>query len=366
MSLRLCALLLALLYSQALWAMNVVFINPGRSDELYWVTASKAMEAAARKLDVHLEVIYAEREHFRIVSIARQILDRPKSSWPDYVIVSNDYATGAELMRLFGEAGIKSFMAFSGIANGLERQKLGLPRERYKNWLGSLEPHAEDAGYQTAKRLIQLGRQAKAQAPDGMLHMLVVSGDRSTPSSLRRSAGMRKAVFEAADVVVDQEVYGAWSREKAEEQAAWLYQRYPGTRLVWAGNDLMAFGAMAAWEKRGGKPGKDAWFSGVNTSEEAMESLRSGRLSALSGGHFIAGAWALILLYDFHHGRDFAKDEGLELDQSMFVSFTPQLASRFIERYGKMDFDQVDFRRFSKVLNPGLKRYDFSFGQLLK
>ena len=115
-----------------------------------------------------------------------------------------------------------------------------------------------------------------------------------------------------------------------------------------------------------GKPGKDAWFSGVNTSEEAMESLRSGRLSALSGGHFIAGAWALILLYDFHHGRDFAKDEGLELDQSMFVSFTPQLASRFIERYGKIDFDQVDFRRFSKVLNPGLKRYDFSFGHLLK
>ncbi len=363
---RLFTLLLALIYSQALWAMNVIFINPGRSDEAYWVTAGKAMEAAARKLDMHLEVIYAEREHFRVVSIARQILDRPKAARPDYVIFSNDYGTGPELLRLFDEAGIKTFMAFSGITNGFERQKLGLPREHFKGWLGSLEPHAEDAGYQTAKRLIQIGRQAKAHGSDGMLHMLVISGDRSTPSSLRRSAGMRKAVFESADVVVDQEVYGAWSREKAEEQATWLYQRYPGSRLIWAGNDLMAFGAMSAWEKRGGAPGRDAWFSGINTSTEAMDSLRSGRLSALSGGHFIAGAWALVMLYDFHHGRDFAKEEGFELDQSMFVSFTPQLASRFLERYGKMDFDQVDFRRFSKVLNPGLKHYDFSFGQLLK
>src|SRR4029077_13279278 len=37
------------------------------------------------------------------------------------------------------------------------------------------------------------------------------------------------------------------------------------------GNDLMAFGAMTAWEKRGGKPGADAWFSGINTSTEALE-----------------------------------------------------------------------------------------------
>jgi hypothetical protein len=28
-------------------------------------------------------------------------------------------------------------------------------------------------------------------------------------------------------------------------------------------------------------------------------------------------------------------------------------------------FDSVDFRRFSKALNPRLKRYDFNFRQLL-
>jgi hypothetical protein len=67
---------------------------------------------------------------------------------------------------------------------------------------------------------------------------------------------MRRAVNEAGDVVLDQEVYGAWNREKAAEQSEWLFQRHPQARLVWAGNDLMAFGAMQVWEKRGGKPGK--------------------------------------------------------------------------------------------------------------
>jgi hypothetical protein len=33
--------------------------------------------------------------------------------------------------------------------------------------------------------------------------------------------------------------------------------------------------------------------------------------------------------------------------------------------YGE-DFARIDFRRYSKVLNPGLKRYDFDFGQLLR
>lgn len=162
-----------------------------------------------------------------------------------------------------------------------------------------------------------------------------------------------------------QQVYAAWNRERSAEQSDWLYQRYPQARLVWAGNDLMAFGAMDSWRKKGGVPGKDALFSGINTSAEAMHSLRDGHLSALSGGHFIAGAWALVMLYDYQHGIDFAS-EGLELDRSMFTLFDAAAAERFLRYYGELDFARVDFRRYSKALNPKLKRYDFSFRQLLK
>jgi DNA-binding LacI/PurR family transcriptional regulator len=175
---------------------------------------------------------------------------------------------------------------------------------------------------------------------------------------------MRRAVAENPNVVLEQEVYAAWTREKAAEQSEWLYQRYPHARLVWAGNDLMAFGAMETWEKRGGKPGVDAWFSGINTSTEALEAIKSGRFTSLAGGHFITGAWALVMIYDYHHGRDFA-DEGLELQRPMFAAFNRQLADRYLQRFSG-GFHSVDFRRYSKVKNPGLKRYHFGFSQLLE
>ena len=47
-----------------------------------------------------------------------------------------------------------------------------------------------------------------------------------------------------------------------------------------------------------------------------MVALRSGRLAALAGGHFMSGAWVLVMLYDYHHGHDFA-DESLQLVRPM-------------------------------------------------
>jgi hypothetical protein len=108
----------------------------------------------------------------------------------------------------------------------------------------------------------------------------------------------------------------------------------------------------------------DAWFSGINTSTEALEAIKSGRLTSLAGGHFITGAWSLVMIYDYHHGRDFA-DEGLELERPMFAQFTPPLADRYMQRFSG-GFDSIDFSRYSKVKNPQLKRYNFGFAQLLE
>jgi ABC-type sugar transport system substrate-binding protein len=322
------------------------------------------MDRAARSLGATFEVIYAERIHPRTLDIAREIAARPRDRRPDYVIVTNDYDTGPELLRILDGAGIKTFLAYSSLSAS-EREDLGGPRSRYKGWLGSLEPHAEDAGYLTAMELIAAGRKAGARAKDGKLHMIAIAGDRTTPSSIRRNEGMSRAVADAGDVVLDQVVYAAWARDKSAEQSEWLFERHKDARMVWAGNDLMAFGAMQSWEKRGGAPGSDAWFSGVNTSREAMDAVRSGRLAALAGGHFITGAWVVVMLYDHAHGRDFA-DEGLELDRPMFALFDAASAERYLELFGDGDFERIDFRRYSKALNAKLKRYDFDFAQLLR
>src|ERR1700736_4903374 len=352
-----------LLYGSGARAQSVAFINPGKSDEIYWVTATEGMQAAAHSLGMTFEVQYAQREPLKTLEIAQEMVARPAGKRPEYIVITDDYAVADRLIMIIEAAGLKTFLAYSSIPVN-QRVGIGSPRTKYKSWLGSLEPQAEDAGYMTAHALIERGKKEKAFGRDGKLHMLAIAGDRSTPSSINRNQGMRRAVDEAAGVVIDEEVYAAWTRENAAQQAESLYRRYPDVKLIWAGNDLMAFGAMAAWEKRGGKRGVDAWFSGINTSTDALEAVKSGRMTSLAGGHFITGAWALVMIYDYHHGRDFA-DEGLELERPMFAEFTPRLVDRYIERFGG-GFDGVDFSRYSKVRNAKLKRYNFGFAQLLE
>lgn len=354
-----------LLFPVCGWSLSVAFINPGKSDEAYWVTVTQAMQAAASKLGIALEVTYLERDHAKAVDVSRDIAARPSHSRPDYVLLGNEGGFGPACLRILDGAGIPVLMVFNGISDLSQRKLSGAPREKYKLWLGTLEPRAEDAGYLTAKALIEKGRAAAWATKGGSLHMVALSGDKLTPSSFLRAQGMRRAVVEAGDVVLDQEVFSGFNRERAAEQMAWLLQRYPQTRLVWAGNDLMAFGAMDAARSHHLQPGRDLLFSGINTSTEAMNALRSGELGALAGGHFMLGAWALVVVYDHHHGRDFAQREGLEMVQPMFSLFNPEQAARFSQMYGDGRFEAIDFKRFSKFHNPHMKRYNFEFQQLL-
>lgn len=78
----------------------------------------------------------------------------------------------------------------------------------------------------------------------------------------------------------------------------------------------------------------------------------------------MAGAWAMVLLYDYHHGVDFLDTEGAaELEFSMFSLLDKAAAARLVERREKNG--RVDFCQFSRVCTPGLQHYDFSYARWL-
>ncbi|MBV8657327.1 MAG: ABC transporter substrate-binding protein [Burkholderiales bacterium] len=354
--------LIFIFIGQSALAFSVVFVNPGKSTETYWVSASQAMSAAATSLGIQLDVQYAERDPMRLEEIVRDVVARPANRRPDYLIITDERGMGLPQLKVADAAGIKTFFAFSSpLAE--TRQQVGYPRGRYPHWIGSLEPDSTEAGFQTAIALIQRAVREKRYGPDGRLHLIAISGDHATSTSINREMGLKQALERAPNVTLDQVVYGDWARDKARLQADVLFKRYPSASMVWAGNDQMAFGAMEALEASGGSPGKDKYFSGINTSEDAMADVRSGRMEALSGGHFMTGAWALIMLYDYEHGKDFAS-EGLELKKPMFMLFDAQSAALYKTRFGEGIRD-VDFMRFSKVGRPALKQYDFRFAQLM-
>jgi len=63
-----------LLFASGAPAQTVAFINPGKSDEIYWITATQSMQAAAKSLGMAFEVQYAQREPLKTLEIAREVL----------------------------------------------------------------------------------------------------------------------------------------------------------------------------------------------------------------------------------------------------------------------------------------------------
>jgi len=353
----LVALLLSLILSPV-QAARVAFISPGHVDEIYWVGAIQAMQHAAADLGFELDVYHAERDPLRQISLVRE-LDGPKR--PDYLLVAADKGTLVEQLRAAEAAAIPTLAVYNSVQQA-EREALGWPRERLPHWLGSLTPRAEEAGYQTAKALIEEGLRMGLAEANGTLQLIALYGDRSSDSSVRRNQGLQRALQEYPQVELRQAVSADWRRDKAQLQAQHLLRRYPQVRLVWSGSDQIALGAMQASAAEAGAPGRELLFSAINTSDEAMQAVIDGRLSALAGGHFMAGAWALVMLHDYDHGRDFAEAEGLELERPMFSLFDKAQARRYL-RLGDRD---IDFRRFCKTHNPALKHYDFTFAAFLR
>src|SRR4051812_44459311 len=113
---RIVILALALAGALPSAAQHVVFINPGKSDEVYWVTAARAMQAAAHDLGMRFEVRYAERDHLRTFEHARALAAMPQGARPEYAVITNDNGTGPELLRILDAAGIKTFLAYSAIS----------------------------------------------------------------------------------------------------------------------------------------------------------------------------------------------------------------------------------------------------------
>ena len=76
------------------------------------------------------------------------------------------------------------------------------------------------------------------------------------------------------------------------------------------------------------------------------------------------GGVATILLYDYLNGYDFAGELGV------YVEIQPVVITRdnvdfFLPKLRADHWQKIDFKKFSKTLNPDLKQYNFSLEHIL-
>lgn len=347
--------LLAILNWNVVWAqespLSVAFLNPGHADERFWADYSRFMRDAAGDLGMNLQVLYGERDSARILRNARLVLEQ--NPLPDYLIFVNEQFTGPEILRLFDGSGVRLFALHSTLTP--EQQTLvGGSRERYGNWLGSLVPNDEEAGYLMGRALIDLTDGQPAE-------MLAFSGIKQTPSATLRLDGLHRALAEAPQVHLRQELYGEWRQQRAYEQARALLPRYPQVSLVWSANDEMAFGVLQAAQEQG----RRLRYSALNNSPRVFQARIDGRIDVLASGHFLLGGCALVMLHDHAMGLDFAQRGGKDQVASLLRLIDERQAARLLHLLEQSDIG-LDFRRFSASRQAQMKRYACSIDPLLR
>ena len=333
--------------------IRVGFINP-TGPAAFWNLVSATMRAAAAELEIKVDERHYERSFDKAIAAARELLgQRPP---PDYLIASNDVGVGAELVKLSNAAGVPLIL----LNNDVESAEYGEPRTKYRHWLGSIVPDHERAGYGIAEAILMEAVRIKKNRP---LKLLALAGEVNTPASDFRLRGMKRAVGVMRRLLGPDSVelidirHLDWSEKGAETSVREFVQKSPRIDALWAANDPMALGAITALREAGYQPGVDVMVGGLNWSQAAVERVLKGEMVVTHGGHFLLGAWAMVLLRDYHDGRDFA-EEDVRLQFPMGV-FDLLVARRFPE-IGKVDWGTVDFTRFSKVRNGAVTRYNFN------
>ena len=343
--------------------IHVVFLNPAAQDYWFWHMITDFMQASADDLNIKLEVLYNEPKwnHFLTIRQAEEVVKRKNP--PDYILTGNEKGSAGGVIRVAQQAGVKVFVFNNGFVDPVDIEHYGKPREKYSMWIGQLIPNNFSAGYQIAKTLITQAMNKKLVTEDSKLHLAALAGAFNTHASTERVKGLEAAVTEHQGIVqLVQIVPGDWTEKTAEKKSLSLLNRYPNIGAVWGANDVTAFGAMTSARAIGKEPGVDIIFGGCGWSAEAIEKVHQNTLATTVGGHFMDGGWALVMLYDYHHGRDFNDD--------IFSPNMYAIDSRNVEQYltvfGKQDWSKIDFRQFSKTLNPKVKSYDFSLEAVLK
>ncbi|WP_390617005.1 ABC transporter substrate-binding protein [Maricurvus nonylphenolicus] len=353
-------LLYLLCNSSALMAnpMHVVFINPGHANldnptGHFWPEASRFAHAVAEDLDIQLEILHAERNAFRLQALVQDILKRPQK--PDYLLLVNERFALTPIFDAIDKAGIPFFLAYNHYNQTLHLQPK--PRQTHKHWLGALVPDNEFAGYQLAKKLITSLKGEPAR-------LLAFSGDDVTSASLLRVKGLKRALQEHPSAKLQYIMPGEWRYDIPQQRTPGLLRRHPDINLIWAANGAMGLGAL-----KGSTQSlrlQKVNIASINWDQDEITALQNGDLYASVGGHFMTAGWSLIMLYDYHHGRDFIDDGGSYQQRKIFEAVTRDNIQDYLPVLQTRQWQQLDYRGMSKTYNPELKNYQFSLGKTLR
>ncbi|MBN1379154.1 MAG: ABC transporter substrate-binding protein [Gammaproteobacteria bacterium] len=344
--------------------LRVGFLCSAPPGHPFWGPVVQAMQAVANDLDIELIVKYDET---RSTYVTKRLGNHLISKGPklDYFLTKYWSSVTDSHIQQAKERGTKVFVFNSDILREDYPTVGRRPREMHAHFIGQAVPDDRKAGYELASILVKRAQQIKAGSSDDKINVLALVAPAVSAVRYIRVEGLKTKIDEIPEAILEDVVETNWESGSASQVIADLLQQYPQTDVIWSANEAIAWGAVQAVEKLNKIPGKDIIVGGFDWEDESIKAIADGRMTASMFGHFMEGAWALLLVHDYHYGFDFADDFGVRISTPL-AAITTDNYEKYQPLIQDADWEDIDFKKFSKKYNPQLKSYNFNINQFIK
>ncbi|WP_022852259.1 ABC transporter substrate-binding protein [Limisalsivibrio acetivorans] len=342
-----------------LWLSSLPYDIKTQEPSPFWMRTKYYIEAAAEDLGV--EIVHAPYfdDYNLFVNLAKGYLG--SNNPPDAVLFHNHKMRGEDVLEIAEEFGVPAFVFNAGFTT----DEQGEPRGKYKKWIGEILPDDEFAGFVLMEALAE---ECRLIHKEGTIQAVAFAGGRDSNPSILRVKGMNRYLNGNKGINMRQIFNTDWDPEKVALMIPPLASRYPEVALYWAASDAIAKTTAEQLTRLGYMPGEDFVTGGMDWLPEVIHMIEDGTLAASVGGHYIEGAWAVILIHDYLKGVDFAETGRLSFKTEMFP-LTGSNISEFADLIKMQDSDtvkRIDFKAYSRYYNPDMNDYSFSIPETLK
>jgi len=331
---------------------TVALFSPGVEENKFWKNVIEVSRDAANDLNFELEVYYANDDPELLTQKLEEVTEAAIK--PDAVLVPNMSGYGEMYLKI-AEQNDVLLLSYNMPMN---RNEVGEPREQYGNWIGEIRSNDKQAGYLLGKNLINSAIETQELASGEEVLVYAINGRSTDTISQERIKGLKRAVDEIPQARIVRIDNTDWSSNEAEEAMSNAINDFPEISVVWAASDKMALAISEMLQNSGRKINQDIFVGGIDWLNRALDAVSESELTASAGGHVIGAGWALVMLFDYFNGKDFASESTILNTQMGIVN--QGNVEEFTDKLGPGKWNRINFRLYSKIYNDRINSYRFT------
>jgi len=237
-----------------------VAFSQNASNNPWRLAETASMKSQAKKLHIKLTVTDANNSQAQQIQDIKGLI----AQRPDALFIAPITEQIANVVRDAGRAGIPVFLLDRDVTHSIAKPG--------KDFVTVIQSDFVREGKRAAVQL--------ARATGGNAKIIELEGTTGASPAIDRKKGFDAAIKACSGMKVLVSQDADFTRAKGQSVAETLLQSHPDATAIYAHNDEMAIGAIAAIRAMGKVPGKDIKVVSIDGERDGLKSVAAGQLFA--------------------------------------------------------------------------------------